>query len=103
MALHPDPLWLVLTTEADQQRASALAEQLISRELAACVSYQSIQSSYRWEGRVEHADEVQLLIKTTAPGMNEVLGVIEELHSYDNPEILGWQAQPSNASNAYGA
>jgi periplasmic divalent cation tolerance protein len=103
MALHPDPLWLVLTTEADQQRASALAEQLISRELAACVSYQSIQSSYRWEGRVEHADEVQLLIKTTAPGMNEVLGVIEELHSYDNPEILGWQAQLSNVSNAYGA
>ena len=37
MALHPDPLWLVLTTEADQQRASALAEQLISLELAACV------------------------------------------------------------------
>ena len=50
MALHPDPLWVVLTTEADQQRASALAEQLISRELAACVSFQSIQSSYRWEG-----------------------------------------------------
>jgi uncharacterized protein involved in tolerance to divalent cations len=35
--------------------------------------------------------------------MNEVLGVIEELHSYDNPEILGWQAQLSNVSNAYGA
>ena len=44
MAQHPDPLWLVLTTEADQQRASALAEQLISRELAACVSFQAIQS-----------------------------------------------------------
>jgi periplasmic divalent cation tolerance protein len=65
--------------------------------------FQAIQFCYGWEGRVEHADEVQLLIKTTAPGMNEVLGVIEELHSYDNPEILGWQAQPSNASNAYGA
>jgi uncharacterized protein involved in tolerance to divalent cations len=35
--------------------------------------------------------------------MNEVLGVIEELHSYDNPEILGRQAQLSNVSNAYGA
>ncbi|QNJ26766.1 cutA1 divalent ion tolerance family protein [Synechococcus sp. SYN20] len=49
---------MVLTTEADQQRASALAEQLISRELAACVSFQAIQSRYRWEGRVERADEV---------------------------------------------
>ena len=88
MAQHPDPLWLVLTTEADQQRASALAEQLISRELAACVSFQAIQSCYRWEGRVERADEVQLLIKTTAPGLNALLGVIEALHSYDNPENL---------------
>ena len=65
--------------------------------------FQAIQFCYGWEVRVEHADEVQLLSKTTAPGMNEVLGVIEELHSYDNSEILGWQAQPSNASNAYGA
>jgi len=47
MAQHPDPLWFVLTTEADQQRASALAEQLIIRELAACVSFQAIQSSHR--------------------------------------------------------
>ena len=100
MAQLPDSLWLVLTTEADQQRASALAEQLISRELAACVSFQAIQSCYRWEGRVERADEVQLLIKTTTPGLNAVLGAIEALHSYDNPEILHWQARPSHA---YGA
>ena len=103
MAPRPEALWLVLTTEADQQRASALAEKLISRELAACVSYQAIQSSYRWEGRVEHADEVQLLIKTTEPGLIALLGVIEALHSYDNPEILHWQAQPSNAYGAWAA
>ncbi len=34
MAKHPDALWLVLTTEADQQRAFAVPEQLISLELA---------------------------------------------------------------------
>ena len=103
MAQQPDALWLVLTTEADQQRASALAEQLISRELAACVSFQVIQSCYRWEGRVKHADEVQLLIKTTAPGLSAVLGAIQALHSYDNPEILHWQAQPSHAYGAWAA
>ena len=103
MAQHPDALWLVLTTEADQQRASALAEQLISRELAACVSFQTIQSCYRWEGRVEHAQEVQLLIKTTASGLNAVLGAFESLHSYDNPEILHWEAHPSQAYGAWAA
>jgi periplasmic divalent cation tolerance protein len=103
MAPRPEALWLVLTTEADVQKASALAEQLISRELAACVSFQAIQSCYRWEGRVEHANEVQLLIKTTAPGLNALLGTIEALHSYDTPEILHWQAQPSHAYGAWAA
>ena len=94
---------MVLTTEADAQKASALADQLISRELAACVSFQAIQSCYRWEGRVEHANEVQLLIKTMAPGLNALLGAIEALHSYDTPEILHWQAQPSHAYGAWAA
>lgn len=94
---------MVLTTEADAQKASALAEQLISREIAACVSFQAIQSCYRWEGRVEHANEVQLLIKTTATGLNALLGAIEALHSYDTPEILHWQAQPSHAYGAWAA
>jgi periplasmic divalent cation tolerance protein len=76
---------------------------LISPELAACVSFQAIRSCYRWQGRVEHANEVQLLIKTTAPGLNALLGAIEALHSYDTPEILHWQAQPSHAYGAWAA
>ena len=103
MTQNHEALWLVLTTEADQQRASALADQLISRELAACVSLQPIQSCYRWEGRIEHANEVQLLIKTTAPGLSAVLGSIQALHSYDNPEILHWEAHPSQAYGAWAA
>ena len=103
MAHHHDALWLVLTTEADQQRASELAEQLISRKLAACVSFQAIRSCYRWEGRIEHANEVQLLVKTTAPGLSALLEAIQTLHSYDNPEILHWQAQPSQAYGAWAA
>jgi periplasmic divalent cation tolerance protein len=46
---------------------------------------------------------VQLLIKTTEPGLIALLGVIEALHSYDNPEILHWQAQPSHAYGAWAA
>ena len=67
------------------------------------MSFQASQPCYRWEGRVERADEVQLLIKTTAPGLNAVLGAIESLHSYDNPEILHWEAHPSQAYGAWAA
>jgi periplasmic divalent cation tolerance protein len=46
---------------------------------------------------------VQLLIKTTAPGLSALLEAIQALHSYDNPEILHWQAQPSLAYGAWAA
>ena len=52
------------------------------------MSFQASQSCYLWEGRVERAHEVQLLIKTTAPGLNALLGVIEALLSYNTPEIF---------------
>ena len=49
VALMTDPLRLVLvlTTEADQARAQALAEALLERRLVACVSLQPLQSLYR--------------------------------------------------------
>ena len=43
-------LSLVLTTEADQSKAEALAEQLITGRLAACVTLMPVQSCYLWQG-----------------------------------------------------
>ena len=43
-------LSLVLTTEADLSKAEALAEQLITGRLAACVTLMPVHSSYRWQG-----------------------------------------------------
>ena len=45
-------LRLVLTTEADQIKAGVLAEQLITRRLAACVTLMPVQSCYLWQGGV---------------------------------------------------
>jgi periplasmic divalent cation tolerance protein len=35
--------------------------------------------------------------------LTAVLDAIQALHSYDNPEILCWQAQPSQAYGAWAA
>ena len=58
---------LVMTTMPDVQSARALAGALVEGRLAACVSIQSgCESFYRWNGAVEQAHEVPVLIKTTA-------------------------------------
>jgi len=92
-------LKLVLTTEADAAKADALAQALVERRLAACVSQHPIRSCYRWNGVIEHSEEVQLLIKTTEAAWPQLQPVLCELHSYDTPELLHWRVE---ASDGYG-
>ena len=59
---------LVITNLPDAESARALATKLVEQRLAACANILSpCLSIYRWEGRLEEAEEVPLLIKTSAP------------------------------------
>ncbi|MBD2719721.1 divalent-cation tolerance protein CutA [Synechococcus sp. FACHB-909] len=88
----PTPLSLVLTTEADRERAEALARELLERGLVACASLHPVVSLYRWQGRLERSEEVQLLLKTTPAQLEGLRRALGELHSYDTPEWIDWTA-----------
>jgi periplasmic divalent cation tolerance protein len=47
-----------------------------------------IESTYRWQGKVETASEYLLVIKTTADAVERVRETIQSLHSYEVPEII---------------
>ena len=80
---------LVLTTAGSENEARKLAHAMVERKLAACVNIvPRIQSVYRWEGRVESAEEYLLIIKTTRNAEQQVRTTIQELHSYELPECL---------------
>ncbi|GAB4168134.1 MAG: divalent-cation tolerance protein CutA [Rhodocyclaceae bacterium] len=83
------PLLLVLTTLPDREIAEGIARSLIEARLAACVSILApCQSVYRWEGRIEAAAEVPVLIKTTAERYPALERAICDQHPYELPEIL---------------
>lgn len=88
----PIPLSLVLTTEADRERAEGLALALLERGLVACASLHPVVSLYRWQGRLERNEEVQLLLKTNPGNLEALRRSLGELHSYDTPEWIHWQA-----------
>ena len=78
---------LVLTTCPDAKLAETLARALVEDRLAACINIvSSVQSVYRWKGRVESASERLLIIKIRAADYAAVQRRIGELHSYELPE-----------------
>ena len=79
---------VITTSLAARDEAHRIAAALIEERLAACVQVTPIESHYRWEGRVEQADELLLTIKTSAARAHAVEARIAALHSYALPEIL---------------
>ena len=60
-------LLAVFTTVSNEQEAEALALGAIERELAACVQAESIHSTYRWKGGVEHSPRYACCSRQRAP------------------------------------
>ena len=79
----------IATTVENQQTAATIARTLVERRLAACVQIVGpIRSVYRWQGKIETAEEWQCLVKTTRQRYPAVEQAIRELHPYDVPETL---------------
>lgn len=80
---------LVMTNLPDAQSAHTLARQLVQQKLVACVNcLPGVRSVYRWQGAVEEADEVSLLMKTTQARYAGLEQAIRAAHPYDLPEII---------------
>jgi len=79
---------LILSTAPNREEAAAIARTLVDERLAACVQLSPIESWYRWQGEVEHADEIRLHIKTTESRAAAVERRVAELHSYAVPELV---------------
>lgn len=80
---------VVLCTCASEDEAGRIAAALVGEEVAACVNIlPRIRSIYRWQGLVEDASEVLLLVKSTADRFEALRDRIAALHSYDTPEII---------------
>ncbi|MBN8726936.1 MAG: divalent-cation tolerance protein CutA [Xanthomonadales bacterium] len=73
----------------DLETAGRIAGALVEERLAACVqALPGMVSTYRWGGRVERADEILLLIKTTRARLAALKLRVGDLHPHDVPELL---------------
>ena len=80
---------LVITNLPDASSAARLAQQLVEARAAACVNQlATCNSTYRWQGKIETATEVPLLIKTTRAAYPHLEKLISKAHPYELPEII---------------
>lgn len=84
-----DQVMLVVTNVPDLALARKMGAYLVEQKLAACVNILSpCESVYRWQGKVESAEEVPLLIKTVRRQYEALCASIVAMHPYDVPEII---------------
>lgn len=80
---------LCLSSAPDIETARMLTQRILERRAAACVSLLTgAESHYWWEGKIESAQEIMLLIKTSASAIEQLKAVLREHHPYDTPELI---------------
>jgi len=80
---------LVITNLPDRATAERIADSLVTEGVAACINILAgCTSVYRWEGMLNHTDEVPLLIKTTRAAYPQLEATLRKLHPYELPELI---------------
>ena len=82
-------LRLVLVTAPDEPTAERLARALLTTRLIACANLvPAVRSLYWWQGAIDDAREVLMVLKTTAAQLDALTAAVEREHPYDCPEVL---------------
>ncbi len=91
---------LVIVTAPDRPTAEALAGKLLEKRLAACVNIvPGLHSLYWWQGEIESAEEVLMLVKARRRDVAALTEAVRASHPYDVPEVIALEI--AGGSSAY--
>lgn len=80
---------IVLVTVPSREVGENIARALVEERLCACVNIiPGLISIYRWEGDIERAEEVLLVLKTQAGLLPKLEQSIRTHHPYSVPEFV---------------
>jgi periplasmic divalent cation tolerance protein len=76
---------------ANAEEAERIGRTVVEERLAACINiFAPVRSIYRWDGKVQTADEVAAILKTHHWNSDALIARIAALHSYAVPCIVTW-------------
>jgi uncharacterized protein involved in tolerance to divalent cations len=99
--LATDALIDVWVNCPDRETAGRIADAAVGDRLAACANIMApVASVYHWNGKVERADEVPLLLKSRTDLFGALCTQVRALHPYEVPSIVATAICATDA--AYG-
>ena len=96
---NPSDYCIVITSTDSRENAEAIIRTLLEQKLAACIQSSSIQSAYRWQGKIISGEEIRLEIKSRVSLYPQLRETISQVHIYEVPEIL--MIPVADANEAY--
>lgn len=87
----PALIWCPFGSSEEAERVARI---VVDEGLVACANIlPQITSIFRWQSKVDKACEIAVLFKTNTDLLDAAITRIENLHTYDVPAILGWEAE----------
>ncbi len=88
---------VVYVTAGNEEEAVRIAKALVEERLVACANIiPNIRSLYRWKGDLCDEQEVLILLKSVKRHVARIIKRVQELHSYEVPEILSHTISEGN-------
>ena len=82
---------IAFCTFPNAEIAAKIGKEVVEQRLAACANIlPGIRSIYRWEGKVDSADEVLAIFKLAGSCYAEFETKIRSVHPYEVPEIVAF-------------
>jgi periplasmic divalent cation tolerance protein len=79
----------IYITAPNREVAEHIGREVLNRRLAACANIvEKVSSLYWWKGKLERDDEVLLFLKSKRTKVGDIIKLVKEIHSYENPAIV---------------
>jgi len=80
---------VILVTAMNVEEANTISKKLVEDKLVACVNIlDQVKSIFRWEGKIDEAQEVLMIMKSRKALFEKIVKVVKSLHSYSVPEVI---------------
>ncbi len=79
---------LLYLTCANQEEADKISVALLEKRLVVCVKKMPVTSDFLWQGKIDHAGEILLIMDSKEELFDQVEQEVKRLHSYDTPNLV---------------